>query len=42
MRVYRVLNIKDLRALLSRILIGELVKERLVKDKEKCAGFIEN
>jgi hypothetical protein len=42
MRVYRVLNIKDLRALLSYILIGELIKERLAKDKEKCANFIKN
>jgi hypothetical protein len=40
MRVYRVLNIKDLRALLSYILIGELIKERLAKDKERYASFI--
>jgi hypothetical protein len=37
-----VLNIKDLKALLSRILIRELVKEKLAKNKEKCASFIKN
>jgi hypothetical protein len=42
MRVYRVLNIKDLRALLSCILIRELVKERLAKDKERYISFIKN
>ena len=42
MRIYRVLNIKDLRVLSSRILIGEPVEERLVRDKERYISFIKN
>ena len=36
------LNIKDLRVLSLYILIRELVEERLARDKERYAGFIEN
>jgi hypothetical protein len=42
MCVYYVLNTKDLRALLSHILIGEPTEERPTKDKERCVGSIEN
>ncbi len=42
MRIYCVLNIKDPRALLLRILIGEPIEERLARDRERCAGSIEN
>jgi hypothetical protein len=42
MRVYRVPNTKDLRALSSRTLIGEPVEERLARDRERCVGSMEN
>ena len=42
MRIYYILNIKDLRILLLYILIREPIKERLVKDKEKYINSIKN
>jgi hypothetical protein len=42
MRVYRVLNIKDLRALSLRTLIREPIKEKPARDKERYASFIKN
>jgi hypothetical protein len=42
MRIYYVLNIKDPRALLLYILMGEPAEERPARDKERCASSMEN
>ncbi|TVY12509.1 hypothetical protein LARI1_G009141 [Lachnellula arida] len=42
MRVYRVPNTKDPRALLLSTLMGEPVEERPARDRERCAGSMEN
>ena len=41
MHVYRVLNIKDLRALSLSTLMGEPVEERLARDREGSVGAVE-
>jgi len=41
MRIYRVLNIKDLRALSLSTLIGEPAEERPARDREGSIGAVE-